>query len=129
MFWNKDKNQEKPAKKKAAKKTEETVEQNDGKVEVAAPSEYGILKGFYISEKASVAAGNSQYVFRVFKGATKNEVKKQVEKSYGVKVKAVRMTNLPSKKVNIGRYSGVKPGVRKAIVVLEKGQVIEQAQP
>lgn len=87
------------------------------------------LKGFYISEKASISASKGQYVFKVSKTATKNEVKKQVEKDYGVKVKAVRMTNLPKKTRQVGRYVGTTSGVRKAIVVLEEGQTIEQAQP
>ena len=101
--------------------------------EVAAPQvlpkEYGILKGFYISEKASSLNSSGQYVFKVFDTATKNEVKKQVEKSFNVKIKGVRIVNLPKKSRTIGRHAGFKKGFKKAIVALEKGQLIEGFQP
>lgn len=93
------------------------------------PTEYGVLKGFYVSEKASGLNFLNQYVFKVFSNATKNEVKKQVEKSFNVKVKGVRMINLPKKARTVGRHSGFRQGVRKAVVVLRDGYTIEQAKP
>lgn len=103
------------------------------RTEVAAtqvlPKEYGILKGFYISEKASSLSSSNQYVFKVFDTATKNEVKKQVEKSFNVKIKGVKVINLPRKSRTIGRHAGFKKGFKKAIVALEKGQSIEGFQP
>src|SRR3989344_5082339 len=52
-----------------------------------------VLKGFYVSEKASVANSLNQYVFRVFSDANKSEVKKEVSKLFNVKVVRVRMLN------------------------------------
>lgn len=93
------------------------------------PKEYGILRGFYVSEKATGLASFNQYVFKVFRNTTKNEVKKQVERSFGVKVKGVKMTNLPRKRRTMGRHAGFKAGLKKAVVVLEKGYSIEGFQP
>lgn len=93
------------------------------------PREYGILKGFYVSEKATGLSSLNQYVFKVFDNVTKNEVKKQAEKSFGVKVKGVKMTNLPRKRRTVGRHAGFKKGFKKAVVVLEKGYSIEGFQP
>lgn len=92
------------------------------------PKEYGILKGFYVSEKATSIAHLNQYVFKVFDNVTKNEVKKQVEKSFGVKVKGVKVINLPKKTRTLGRHTGFKSGFKKAIVILEKGYTIDQAK-
>ena len=92
------------------------------------PGEYGVLKGFYVSEKASGLISSNQYVFKVFKDTTKNEIRKQVEKSFSVKVKGIKIVNLPRKSRTVGRHKGFKQGVKKAIVVLEKGYSIEQAK-
>src|SRR3989338_1582115 len=85
-------------------------------------------------EKESPATSSSilpkEYdVLKVFHDATKNEVKKQVENSFGVKVKGVKVINLPGKKRSVGRQAGFKPGFKKAVVVLEKGHSIEGFQP
>ena len=94
----------------------------------ALPKEYGVLKGFYVSEKATGLASFNQYVFKVFKSATKNEVKKQVENSFNVKVEGVKIINLPGKTRTTGRRVGFKPGFKKAVVVLKDGYSIEQAK-
>ena len=92
------------------------------------PTEYGVLKGFYVSEKATSLNSFGQYVFKVFKNTTKNEVRKQVEKSFNVKVDGVKIINLPGKIRSSGRRVGFKPGFKKAIVVLKEGYSIEQAK-
>lgn len=103
--------------------------------------EPGVLKGFYISEKVSTLNSfnqtktsqrrgpSSRYIFKVFNNVTKSEIKKQVEKSFDVKVKNVKTINLPRKARTVGRHSGFKTGLKKAIVVLKEGYVIEQAKP
>ena len=88
-----------------------------------------ILKGFYVSEKASLAIGANQYVFKVFNKANKSEVKKEVSKLFNVKVKDIKMVNMPEKRRDLGKHPGTRPGFKKAIVVLEKGYVIGQAKP
>ena len=89
---------------------------------------YRVLKSFYVSEKASLLLAMNQYVFRVLPSATKSEVAKKVEKLFNVKVKNVKIINLPSKVRNVGRHSGTKSGFKKAIVILKEGYTIEQAK-
>ena len=88
-----------------------------------------VLRGFYVSEKASLGDPLSQYTFRVFKEANKSEVKKEVSKLFNVKVKSVKMLNMPEKRRDFGRHPGTKSGFKKAIVVLQKGYTIGQAKP
>lgn len=90
--------------------------------------EFGVLKSFYISEKSTMLNPLRQYVFKVFDTTTKNEIKKQVEKSFDVRVKGVKIINLPKKKRNVGRHAGFKKRFKKAIVVLKEGYTIEQAK-
>lgn len=130
MLWKKDKNKEdkKPAKVEPTVKEQEKEVSAPGSTAKFLPTGHGILKGFYVSEKAAVLNALGQYTFKVFDNATKNEVKKQVEKSFEVKVKGVKMINLPRKTRNVGRHSGFKPGLKKAIVALKEGYVIEQVK-
>lgn len=88
-----------------------------------------VLRGFYVSEKASLATNFNQYVFRVFVDANKSEVKKEVSKLFNVKVKDVKILNMPEKRRDFGRHPGAKSGFKKAIVVLEEGYTIGQAKP
>ena len=108
--------------------TEKTDELSAGAISTVLPGEYGVLRGFYVSEKASGLVSSNQYVFKVFKDTTKNEVRKQVEKSFNVKVKGIKIVNLPRKSRTVGRHKGFKQGVKKAIVVLEKGYSIDSAK-
>ena len=129
------KDKTKKADKKNLKKTEETVEKTEeqvvsdvfsGKQSVDA---YKILRSFYVSEKASTGIAMNQYVFRVFDSANKSEVKREVAKLFNVKVKQVRMLNMPKKRRDLGKHPGFKSGFKKAIVVLEEGYTIGQAKP
>lgn len=90
---------------------------------------YRVLKNFYVSEKASLLNGFNQYVFRVFTNTNKSQIKTQVEKLFNVKVKSVKILYMPRKRRDLGRHPGFKSEFKKAIVVLEKGQTIEQAKP
>ena len=87
-----------------------------------------VLKAFYVSEKASMLNGMNQYVFKVFGNSNQSEVKKQVEKVFEVKVKDVKILNMPKKRRDLGRHPGFKQGFKKAIVVLKEGYSIDQAK-
>jgi large subunit ribosomal protein L23 len=129
--FSKDK---KPARKTSVKKeavsaTEETtVQKSSGPVINFSAGAYKVLKNFYVSEKASILAAQNQYVFMVGRDTNKSEVCKNVEKIFNVKVKDIKIINLPSKVRNVGRHSGIKPGFKKAIVILKDGYAIEQAK-
>lgn len=77
-----------------------------------------------ITEKAYALNALNQYVFQVTYKATKTEIKKAVEAAYGVTVLSVAITKLPGKKKNIGRRTGERSGVRKAVVRLKAGETI-----
>lgn len=84
-----------------------------------------ILKSPHITEKAGDLSEENQYIFRVFNQANKTEIKKVIESLYGVEVIAVRIINTPSKKRRLGKIEGTRPGYKKALVRIKKGQKIE----
>ena len=88
-----------------------------------------VLRSFYVSEKGSLASGMNQYVFKVFPRANKSEVSKEVAKLFNVKIKSVKILNMPSKRRDFGKHPGSKSGFKKALVVLKEGYTIGQAKP
>lgn len=60
--------------------------------------------------------------FEVSKDANKIEVKKAVEKLFGVKVAEVRAINIKRKPKAYGRYRGHRPGSKKVYVRLKEGE-------
>jgi len=67
----------------------------------------------------------NQYVFKVHKDANKPQIKKAIEELFKVKVKKVRVVKIPPKRRTFRGKEGFKPGYKKAIVTLEKGEKIE----
>ncbi len=67
----------------------------------------------------------NQVVFRVDKNATKPAIKEAVEKAFKVKVEAVRTMVVRGKEKKYGRFTGRRPGWKKAVVSLKEGQNIE----
>lgn len=124
--------------KKNSKKSEAALDLKKQEVESKAESSkndinyvsgaHQIIKSFYVSEKASNLINFNQYVFIVGKRANKTEIGKNIEKVFNVKVKDIKIINMPSKTRNVGRFSGTKSGFKKAIVVLKPGHTIEQAK-
>lgn len=78
-----------------------------------------------LTEKASGLNAKGAYVFRVHRGVTKPAFARAVSRRYGVAVDAVRMLVMPGKTRRRGRITGWKPGFKKAIVMLKKGEKIE----
>ncbi len=135
LFKKEDKKEKKPT-----KKAEVAVEEKKEEAGFALPTTglsaqaggadaYKVLKNFYVSEKATFLNGFNQYVFKVFRTSNKSQIKKQVEKLFSVKVKDVKVLNMPNKRRDLGRHPGFRSEFKKAIVVLEKGETIEQAKP
>ena len=60
--------------------------------------------------------------FEVHRDATKPEIKKAVEKLFGVKVEQIRVANMPGKLRRQGRYAGHRPDWKKAYVLLKAGE-------
>lgn len=116
-------------KRKEKIKTEEKKEIKEEKVKLGLPEGkdpklYKLIERPVITEKASSLAGFNQYVFRAWQKANKIEIRKAIEKLYGVKVQEVKIINAVGKKRQVGRFEGFKPGYKKAIVTLKKGYTI-----
>lgn len=86
---------------------------------------YKVLRRPHITEKATDLAGQNQYIFEVFRGVNKIEVKKAIEDVYGVDVMGVKIVNIPKKKRRLGKTEGWRQGYKKAIVKIKEGQKIE----
>lgn len=84
-----------------------------------------VLKHPHITEKAAIIAEKGVYTFEVHKDANKIEIAKAVEEIYEVKPVRVAIINLPAKRVMSRGRRGVKPGKKKALVYLKKGDKIE----
>ena len=57
--------------------------------------------------------------------AHKTQVRQAVEQLFGVKVIAVNIVKVPPKPKMRNYRKGMRPGWKKAIVTLEKGQMID----
>jgi|TARA_B110000971_G_scaffold208272_1_gene233261 large subunit ribosomal protein L23 len=78
-----------------------------------------------ITEKATILSEQNKTVFKVHSGANKKSIKKNIEKLFKVTVVKVNILNAKTKKkIKQGKLS-VKPGYKKAIITLKKGQSID----
>ena len=82
------------------------------------------LKRPMVTEKAMNLAHKSQYIFEVSAPSTKSEVKKEVEKTFGVKVEKVNMINIKARPVMFRGKASHHSGFKKAVVKLAPGHKI-----
>ena len=89
-----------------------------------------VLRKPVITEKyTGLGKDLGHYGFLVEKKATKEQIKAEVEKIYEVNVEHIRTMNYSGKRksryTKAGFISGRKPGFKKAVVTLKKGQTID----
>ena len=88
-----------------------------------------VLRKPLVTEKVSSLNEKGKYGFIVDAEANKVEIKKAVEKQYGVNVERVNTMNvmgkLKTRYTKAGVLSGRKPNYKKAIVTLAEGEVID----
>jgi large subunit ribosomal protein L23 len=88
-----------------------------------------VLKKPLVTEKVSAMNEKGRYGFIVDTDANKVEIRKAVEKQYGVNVESVNtmkvMGKFKSRYTKAGVLSGRKPNYKKAIVTLAEGEVID----
>jgi len=88
-----------------------------------------ILKQPLVTEKVSALNEKGKYGFIVAADANKVEIKKAVEKQYGVNVEKVNTMNVMGKQktryTKTGILSGRRPSYKKAVVTLAQGEVID----
>ena len=80
-----------------------------------------------ITEKATSLSEFNKIVFKVHKGANKNSIKKSIEKIFKVNVIKINTINLKRKTKLVRGKKSFKPGYKKAIVTLKKGQSVDLA--
>ena len=78
----------------------------------------------HVTEKTAQGGTSQIYTFRVMSSANKTMIRQAVEGRYRVQVEKVRIVNMPGKIRRRGKQEGLKPGFKKAIVVIAKGQTI-----
>lgn len=79
-----------------------------------------------ITERSMDDLQVGKYTFKVAKDANKSEIKKAVEKLFGVEVSKVNTLNVRGKEKRVGRYFGKTASWKKAIVTLtEDSKAIE----
>ncbi len=86
---------------------------------------YDIILGPVITEKATRLSEHNQVAFRVALDATKPEIRKAIESLFDVKVKAVNTLRVKGKTKRFRGRLGRRPDIKKAIVTLAEGQVID----
>lgn len=75
-----------------------------------------------ITEASMEALEMNKYTFKVAKNANKIEIAKAVEELFGVKVVKVNTINCRGRKKRVGRFEGMTPSWKKAIVTLAEGE-------
>jgi large subunit ribosomal protein L23 len=78
-----------------------------------------------VSEKSYEQIQTNQYTFRVHKDAHKTQIRQAVEELFDVKVERVNVVKVQPKPKRRGNFRGTRPGWKKAIVQLRKGDSIE----
>ena len=78
-----------------------------------------------ITEKATSLSEFNKLVFKVHKGANKKSIKKSIEKIFKVNVIKINTINLRGKTKLVRGKKSSRPGYKKAIVTLKKGQSID----
>ena len=87
-----------------------------------------LLGKLLVTEKTTAMADKNQYTFDVAKNATKNEIKKAIEKMYKVKPVSVNTLRVKPKAVFMKGHMGTLKGTKKAVVTLKKGDTLPIAQ-
>jgi len=89
-----------------------------------------IIKRPLLTEKGTLMGEDANKVlFEVKLQANKIEIRKAVEKIYGVKVTSVRTLKVRGKIKRVGRNVGKRPNWKKAIVTLAEGSTIDFFAP
>jgi large subunit ribosomal protein L23 len=86
---------------------------------------HSIIRYPSITEKnTTLRTAQNKYVFEVAPDATKPQIKKAVEKIFGVNVISVNTIVVKGKLKRTGRFAGYRPNWKKAIVKVQTGQTI-----
>ena len=96
-----------------------------GEVKISRAAAYDTILRPIITEKATMANENGQVTFAVPVTATKPEIKTAIEMLFDVEVKSVNTILLKGKKKMWKGRPGRRSDMKKAMVTLAEGQVID----
>ena len=78
-----------------------------------------------VTEKATSLSEFNKIVFKVRKNANKKLIRKSIEKIFKVNVTKINTINLRRKNKLVKGKKSYRPGYKKAVVTLKKGQSID----
>jgi large subunit ribosomal protein L23 len=81
-----------------------------------------------VTEKSTSLSEFNKIVFKVDKNANKKIIKKNIEKIFKVNVIKINTINMRGKVKLVKNKKSFKPGYKKAIITLKKGQSIDLAK-
>ena len=84
-----------------------------------------VLLAPVVSEKSYALIEGGKYSFKVHPDAHKTQVRQAVEELFDVHVEAVIILKVQAKPKRRGIHRGTRPGWKKAIVQLRRGETIE----
>jgi large subunit ribosomal protein L23 len=88
-------------------------------------SHYDVIRRPVITEKSTVASEHKKVVFMVARSATKKDIKAAVEALFKVKVTGVNTLIRKGKTKRVRGILGRQSDVKRAIVTLAEGQMID----
>lgn len=86
---------------------------------------YEVLRRPIVTEKSTMLAAQSKFVFEVAVGANKPQIAAAVEKAFNVHVVAVNTSHVNGKLKRYGRNVGHQVSWKKAVVTLQPGEQIQ----
>ena len=84
-----------------------------------------VIRRPLITEKATRCIELNQYSFEVDHRAAKPEIKAAIEEMFDVKVIGISTMNPPRRSRRVGRFSGKRTQIKKAVVRLAEGNTIQ----
>ena len=84
-----------------------------------------VIRKPVITEKATNALDLNQYTFEVDHRASKPDIKDAIESLFNVKVVRINTMNPPRRTRRVGKFSGKRSQIKKAIVRLAEGDKIQ----
>jgi large subunit ribosomal protein L23 len=86
---------------------------------------YEVLRRPLVTEKSTRLAERNKYVFEVSKTASKDQVRKAVEKAFKVGVVSVNIIMVPGETKKMGKRQVTASAWKKAVVTLKEGDKIQ----
>ncbi|MDR0734721.1 MAG: 50S ribosomal protein L23 [Elusimicrobiota bacterium] len=90
---------------------------------------YETIRKPLLTEKSLILRDSDNcYVFVVEKDASKHDIREAVESIFNVHVEKIATLPLRGKVKKMGRFSGKRPDLKKALVTLKKGDKIDTVE-